>query len=87
MQALVFADVNAIKEYSVKLGAGEDLYVLFAGILTMKPWKRVINPSVDHLVLEGTNDNRSELQVISLTSIRNILSVCQTFCVAILEDY
>lgn len=62
-KALVFADVNAIKEYSVKLGAGEDLYVLFAGILTMRPWNRVINPSVDHLVLEGTNDDRSELQM------------------------
>lgn len=62
-KALVFADVNAIKEYSVKLGAGEDLYALFAGILTMKPWNKVINPSVDHLVLEGTNDDRSELQM------------------------
>ncbi|XP_020274173.1 putative ABC1 protein At2g40090 isoform X2 [Asparagus officinalis] len=62
-KALVFADVKAIKEYSVKLGAGEDLYVLFAGILTMRPWNRIINPSVDHLVLEGSNDNRSELQM------------------------
>lgn len=62
-KALVFADVDAIKENSVKLGAGEDLYVLFAGILTMRPWNRVINPSVDHLVFEGTNDDRSELQM------------------------
>ncbi|XP_020086606.1 putative ABC1 protein At2g40090 [Ananas comosus] len=62
-KGLVFADVNAIKENSVKLGAGEDLYALFAGILTMRPWKRVIDPSVDHLVLEGSEGDRSELQM------------------------
>lgn len=45
------------------MGAGEDLYALFAGVLTMRPWKRVIDPSVDHLVLEGNEDDRSELQV------------------------
>ncbi|XP_072976509.1 putative ABC1 protein At2g40090 isoform X1 [Typha angustifolia] len=62
-KGLVFADVNAIKDNSVKLGAGEDLYALFAGILTMRPWKRVIDPSVDHLVLEGNEGDRSELQM------------------------
>ncbi|KAK8947431.1 putative ABC1 protein [Platanthera zijinensis] len=61
-KALIFADVNGIKENSVKLGAGEDLYVLFAGVLTMKPWNRVIDPAVDHLVLEGNDSDRSELQ-------------------------
>lgn len=65
MQALVFSEVDSIKEYSLKLGAGEDLYVLFAGILTMRPWNRVIDPSAGHLVLEGTNKERSELQVLS----------------------
>ncbi|XP_072997673.1 putative ABC1 protein At2g40090 isoform X2 [Typha latifolia] len=62
-KGLVFADVNAIKDNSVKLGAGEDLYALFAGVLTMRPWKRVIDPSVDHLVLEGNEGDRSELQM------------------------
>ncbi|XP_010535166.1 PREDICTED: putative ABC1 protein At2g40090 [Tarenaya hassleriana] len=62
-KALIFSDVNAIKEYSVKLGAGDDLYVLFAGILTMRPWNRVIDTSVDHLVIKGTNEDRSELQM------------------------
>uniref|UniRef100_A0A2P2L455 Putative ABC1 protein At2g40090 n=2 Tax=Rhizophora mucronata TaxID=61149 RepID=A0A2P2L455_RHIMU len=62
-KGLVFADANAIKENSVKLGAGEDLYVLFAGILTMKPWNRVINSSMDHLVLKGNDSERSELQM------------------------
>lgn len=64
LQALIFADAKAIKEYSVKLGAGEDLYVLFAGILTMRPWNRVTDPAVDHLVIQGTDGDRSELQVI-----------------------
>ncbi|OMO76004.1 hypothetical protein COLO4_25712 [Corchorus olitorius] len=62
-RALVFADPNGIKENSVKLGAGEDLYVLFAGVVTMRPWDRVIDPALDHLVLEGTESDRSELQM------------------------
>ncbi|XP_028557114.1 putative ABC1 protein At2g40090 isoform X5 [Dendrobium catenatum] len=62
-KALIFADVNGIKENSVKLGAGEDLYALFAGVLTMRPWNRVIDPSVDHLILEGSDTDRSELQM------------------------
>lgn len=45
------------------MGAGEDLYALFAGVLTMRPWNRVIDPSVDHLVLDGNDNDRSELQV------------------------
>lgn len=63
LQALVFSDAKGIKENSVKLGAGEDLYVLFAGILTMRPWDRVIDNSVDHLVLQGGAGDRSEIQV------------------------
>ncbi|CAD5182440.1 unnamed protein product [Musa acuminata subsp. malaccensis] len=62
-KGLVFADANAIKENSIKLGAGEDLCALFAGVLTMRPWKKVIDPSADHLVLEGNDGDRSELQM------------------------
>lgn len=62
-QALIFADANSIKENSVKLGAGEDLYALFAGILTMRPWDRVVDPTVDHLVIQDNDNERSELQV------------------------
>ncbi|KAF8009901.1 hypothetical protein BT93_J0776 [Corymbia citriodora subsp. variegata] len=62
-KALVFADAKAIKENSVKLGAGEDLCALFAGILTMRPWNRVIDPAVDHLVIQGSESDRSELQM------------------------
>ncbi|XP_044979810.1 putative ABC1 protein At2g40090 [Hordeum vulgare subsp. vulgare] len=62
-KALVRADENGIKEYSIKLGAGEDLHVLFAGVLTMRPWKSVIDPSFGHLVLDGNNTDRSEMQM------------------------
>ncbi|CAA3014192.1 ABC1 At2g40090 [Olea europaea subsp. europaea] len=62
-KGLIFSDANAIKENSVKLGAGDDLYALFAGILTMRPWNKVIDPSIDHLVVQGTDGDRSELQM------------------------
>ncbi|CAL0320319.1 unnamed protein product [Lupinus luteus] len=62
-KALVFSDANSIKEYSLKLGAGEDLYALFAGILTMRPWDRVVDPSMDHLVIHGDESERLELQM------------------------
>ncbi|KAI9073496.1 hypothetical protein K1719_044535 [Acacia pycnantha] len=62
-KALVFSDVKSIKEYSAKLGAGEDLYALFAGVLTMRPWNRVVDRAVDHLVIQGSESERSELQM------------------------
>lgn len=75
-QGLIFSDANAIKENSVKLGAGEDLYALFAGILTMRPWNRVIDTSVDHLVVKGDEGDRSELQVIFCGNNSALLIVC-----------
>ncbi|XP_052199115.1 putative ABC1 protein At2g40090 isoform X2 [Diospyros lotus] len=62
-KSLIFSDAQGIKENCVKLGAGEDLYALFAGVLTMRPWNRVIDPAVDHLVLQGDDNDRSELQM------------------------
>ncbi|KAF9676926.1 hypothetical protein SADUNF_Sadunf08G0054100 [Salix dunnii] len=62
-KGLIFSDANAIKENSVRLGAGEDLYALFAAILTMKPWNRIVDPSVDHLVIKGDDMERSERQM------------------------
>ncbi|KAJ3682659.1 hypothetical protein LUZ60_012886 [Juncus effusus] len=63
-KGLVFADEKAIRENSFKLGAGEDLCALFAGVLTMRPWKRVIDPSVDHLALHSSSPgDKSELQM------------------------
>ena len=73
MQALIHADENGIKEYSIKLGAGEDLHALFAGVLTMRPWERVIDPSFGHLVLDGNNTDHSEMQVIVLCVILFLL--------------
>ncbi|GER46640.1 protein kinase superfamily protein [Striga asiatica] len=62
-KGLIFSDANAIKENSVKLGAGEDLYALFAAILTMKPWAKIIDPAMDHLVVRGSDSERAELQM------------------------
>ncbi|KAL8192894.1 hypothetical protein R6Q57_027342 [Mikania cordata] len=62
-KALVLADAKGIKENCMKFGAGEDLYALFAGILTMRPWNRVIDPAVDHLAIKGTAGDHSELQM------------------------
>lgn len=45
LQALVLADAKGIKDNCMKLGAGGDLYALFAGILTMRPWNRVSDHS------------------------------------------
>ncbi|KAI4372936.1 hypothetical protein MLD38_011115 [Melastoma candidum] len=60
-KALVFSDAKAIKIYCAKFGAGDHLYALFAGILTMRPWNKVVDRSVDHLVVQGTD--RPELQM------------------------
>ncbi|KAM7499367.1 hypothetical protein LguiA_023781 [Lonicera macranthoides] len=62
-KGLIFSDANAIKENCAKFGAGDDLYALFAGILTMRPWNRVIDPSLDHLVIQGNDGDRSEIQM------------------------
>ncbi|KAH6555730.1 hypothetical protein KP509_1Z232200 [Ceratopteris richardii] len=62
-KALVFADVNAIKRQSIKLGAGEDLYVLFAGVVTMRPWKKIIQQDINHLKIDGTEEDKSEIQM------------------------
>ncbi|MCO5557038.1 hypothetical protein L7F22_010593 [Adiantum nelumboides] len=62
-KALVFADVNEIKKQCVKLGAGEDLSILFAGMLTMRPWKRIIQQDINHLKIDGTEEDKEEIQM------------------------
>ncbi|XP_076918598.1 putative ABC1 protein At2g40090 [Bidens hawaiensis] len=59
--ALWKADAKGIKENCMKLGAGEDLYALFAGILTMRPWNRVIDPAVDHLAIQGNDHSERQM--------------------------
>ncbi|XP_076911927.1 putative ABC1 protein At2g40090 [Bidens hawaiensis] len=54
-------DAKGIKENCMKLGAGEDLYALFAGILTMRPWNRVIDPAVDHLAIQGNDHSERQM--------------------------
>ncbi|GAA0178929.1 ATP-binding cassette [Lithospermum erythrorhizon] len=66
-KGLIFSDAKTIKENCVKLGAGDDLYALFAAVLTMRPWDKIVDPSVDHLVLHGID--HSELQVTALAGI------------------
>ncbi|EFJ11901.1 hypothetical protein SELMODRAFT_125297 [Selaginella moellendorffii] len=61
-KALVFADAQKIKEHSLGLGAG-DLYVLFAGVLTMRPWSRVVESSIDHLNVPPSEEGREEIQM------------------------
>lgn len=62
-QALVFADAKEIKERCIRLGAGDDLYGLFAGVLTMRPWNKIVDQSFDHLNIPDTPEQRDELQV------------------------
>ncbi|GJU05533.1 zf-CCHC domain-containing protein [Tanacetum coccineum] len=61
-KVLVLADANGIRENSLKLGAGEDLYALFVGIFTMRQWNRVMDLAVDHLAIQGNASDHSELQ-------------------------
>lgn len=63
VQALVFADSKEIKEHCIGLGAGDDLYALFAAILTMRPWGKIVDRSIDHLIVPDTPEEREELQV------------------------
>ncbi|KAK1307222.1 putative ABC1 protein [Acorus calamus] len=75
LNALSMEDQVEFKENSVKLGAGEDLYALFAGILTMRPWNRVSDPSVNHLALEGNDSDRLELQMYASQYFSQILEL------------
>lgn len=61
-KALVFADSKEIKEHCIGLGAGDDLYALFAAILTMRPWDKIVDQSIDHLLVPDTPEEKDELQ-------------------------
>eukprot|EP00897_Mesotaenium_endlicherianum_P008641 jgi/Mesen1/7805/ME000408S06903 len=62
-KALVFADVEHIKQHSAALGAGDDLFTIFAAVLTMRTWERVAHSSLDHLQAPDTPAERAELQL------------------------
>lgn len=76
-KALVFADVNEIKQQSINLGAGEDLYVLFAGMLTMRPWKKIIQQDINHLKIDGTDEDKTEIQMYASQLVSEISSLLQ----------
>lgn len=59
----MFADSKEIKEHCIGLGAGDDLYALFAAILTMRPWDKIVDQSIDHLLVPDTPEEKDELQV------------------------
>ncbi|PWA41388.1 ABC2-like protein [Artemisia annua] len=84
-KALVLADANGIKENCLKLGAGEDLYALFAGILTMRPWNRVIDPAVDHLAIQGNASDHSELQI-KRPSVESFIIIGRVSSEALIEE-
>ncbi|KAI3700630.1 hypothetical protein L2E82_45266 [Cichorium intybus] len=78
-KGLVLADVRAIKENCMKLGAGEDLYALFAGIPTMSPWNRVIDPTVDHLAIQRNASDQSELQMYASLPVLECFSILDAY--------
>ena len=41
-KGIITSNIDDMKEYSIKLGAGE-LYPLLAAMLTMKPWDDIIS--------------------------------------------
>ncbi|PWA49553.1 ABC2-like protein [Artemisia annua] len=84
-KALVLVDANGIKENCLKLGAGEDLYPLFAGILTMRPWNRVIDPAVDHLAIQGNASDHSELQI-KRPSVESFIIIGRVSSEALIEE-
>ncbi|KAG0622568.1 hypothetical protein M758_3G107800 [Ceratodon purpureus] len=71
-KALVFAKVDDIKAYSLKMGAGEDLYTLFASILTMRPWRKVVAKSHDHLQFSAEPEDVDEIQDYASNSLLKI---------------
>jgi len=72
VQSLVFADPDGIKKYSLKMGAGEDLYTLFASVLTMRPWRKVLAKSHDHLRFSIEPEDIGDIQDYAATSLLKI---------------
>jgi aarF domain-containing kinase len=62
LQSLVLGEEAGIRQYSTAI-AGEDMYVLFASVLTMRPWDQVTKQRLDHLVMPDTPEERLQLQV------------------------
>ncbi|XP_073393356.1 putative ABC1 protein At2g40090 isoform X2 [Physcomitrium patens] len=70
-KSLVFANVDGIESYSLKLGAGED-YTLFASVMTMRPWRKVVDKSHDHLQFSIEQEDVDEIQDYAAASLREV---------------
>lgn len=68
----MFANIDGIKAYSLKMGAGEDLYTLFASILTMRPWRKVVAKSHDHLQFSVQPEDNEEIKDYAANSLLKI---------------
>ncbi|CAI5996018.1 unnamed protein product [Closterium sp. NIES-65] len=62
-KALVLADARGIMQYSIALGAGADLYAIFAATLTLRSWENIVEASSDHLFIPDTAEEKKHLQV------------------------
>jgi aarF domain-containing kinase len=51
-KAIALAEVPAIREMCIKLGAG-DMYPLLAAMLTARPWDDIVSPDLDSLTPRG----------------------------------
>ncbi|CAI7779639.1 unnamed protein product [Closterium sp. NIES-53] len=61
-KALVLADARGIMQYSIALGAGADLYAIFAATLTLRSWENIVEASSDHLFIPDTAEEKKHLQ-------------------------
>lgn len=63
--------MDGIESYSLKLGAGED-YTLFASVMTMRPWRKVVDKSHDHLQFSIEQEDVDEIQDYAAASLREV---------------
>eukprot|EP00891_Asterochloris_glomerata_P006292 jgi/Astpho2/6292/e_gw1.00089.9.1_t len=75
-QALIFSDVEGIKKYSAAMNAG-DMYPLFAGMLTQRPWDQVTRRSWDHLNLKRDDAEREMIMSTSQQFAKEISALLQ----------
>eukprot|EP00892_Ulva_mutabilis_P001947 jgi/Ulvmu1/11753/UM008_0167.1 len=59
--ALIFADIEAIREHATAMNAGE-MYPLFASMLTLRPWARLQKRSFENLRTASGEEDNEELK-------------------------
>lgn len=65
VQSLVLGSAEGIKEHSMGLGAGEDLYTILASTLTLRSWDTLVGGATleDRLAIPDTHHEKQKLQV------------------------